>query len=168
MVIIHTNMYMYIYLSLSLSIYIYIYIYYIVYGLRRLPRGRLPLVESVASLYIREFSNLFVNSRVCIFGSSAGFTKGGFSKGGFSNLCVIIMFVILNPPLVNPLCELPIYIGHSDIFFRTFPIQVVKGLAHCSIEELNAHIEVQWSRPTPPPYQLANSPTQGASYPQRF
>ena len=32
----------------------------------------------------------------------SGVHKGGFSKGGFCNLCVIIiMFVLLNPPLLN-------------------------------------------------------------------
>ena len=32
----------------------------------------------------------------------SGDHQGGFSKGGFSNLCVIVMFVLLNPSLLNP------------------------------------------------------------------
>ena len=33
---------------------------------------------------------------------ASGVHKGGSSKRGFSNVCVIIMFVLLNPPLLNP------------------------------------------------------------------
>ena len=40
-----------------------------------------------------------------IFGSS----QRGVSKGGFSNTNIIIAYQLLNPPLLNPLCELPIY-----------------------------------------------------------
>ena len=38
----------------------------------------------------------------------SGVHKAGFSKGRFSNLCVIIMFVLLPPHSLYPLCELPI------------------------------------------------------------
>ena len=36
----------------------------------------------------------------------SGVYKGGFSKGGFSNNGIIVTHKLLNPPLLNPLCEL--------------------------------------------------------------
>ena len=32
----------------------------------------------------------------------SGVHKGGFRKGGFSNLCVVIILLLLNHPLLNP------------------------------------------------------------------
>ena len=39
--------------------------------------------------------------------ATIGSSQRGFCKGGFSNLCLIIVLLSLNPPLLNPLCELP-------------------------------------------------------------
>ena len=49
----------------------------------------------------------------------------------------IIILIILVLMIVNS------GLNNSDNCFSPFPIQQVKSLAYCSIEELRAHIKVQ-------------------------
>ena len=65
---------------MSKHIYIYIYIYMLRLGRHLVEAGRSAQRARGAS----------------------GVHKGGFSKGVFSNLCVIIMPLLLNTPLLNP------------------------------------------------------------------
>ena len=80
------NMCIYIYIYT----YIYIYIYYIHYAAAGVMWDLDSGCRGPGAFRQRK------NSVDC-----SGVHKGGFSKGEFSKLCVIIMLVLLNPPLLS-------------------------------------------------------------------
>ena len=111
---------MYIYIYIYIYVYIYIYIYNRLNGLASRvpsPPGQRTCQNCIARLnthFVPTQSGSRCRSKPTASRSGqdrhfiSGVHKGGFCKGGFSSCCAIMTSLLLNPPLLNPLCELPI------------------------------------------------------------